>query len=223
MKINKYLRQDFPRIITALWNFLTSKTGAFLLAVSAIVIGWYQFYINRPILKYTVETTNFISSQNDNDYEVRIKGKKYNDVYSSKILLQNKGAAALSGADVSKIGHNPIRVVVPKGAQMLHYVLDKTITTPDLTADLKEYNGDVVITFDFLNPDYQIGIAVLHQNPKGEFVIAGSALNVNQITREWSDREVKTWAWIIMGVLYFVLISFYLYNHWLKKRRNRHS
>lgn len=219
MKITKYIRHDFPRIISALWNFLISKTGAFLLAVSAIVIGWYQFYINRPILKYMVETTNFISSQNNNAYEVIIKGRKYNDVYLSKITLQNKGAAALSGADVSKIGHNPIRVVIPKDSNILHYTLDKTITTQALTAELKEYNGDVVITFDFLNPDYQIGIAILHQNPKAEFAITGSALNVNQIEREWSNREVKTWAWIIMGLLYFVLIGFYIYNHWHKKYR----
>lgn len=217
MKFSKYIRHDVPRIISALWNFLTSKTGAFLLAVSAIVIGWYQFYINRPILKYMTETTNFISSKNDNSYEVRIKGKKYDDVYLTKIILQNKGASALSGADVSKIGHNPIRVVVPNDAQMLHYTLDKTITTPDLTANLEEYHQDVVINFDFLNSDYQIAVAILHQNPQAEFIISGSALNVNQITRELSDREVKTWAWIIMGILYFVLISFYLYNHWLKR------
>ena len=35
----------------ALWDFLTSKTGAFIIGVSAIAVGWYQFYISRQILK----------------------------------------------------------------------------------------------------------------------------------------------------------------------------
>ena len=36
-----YNRQS--KAVRALWNFLTSPTGAFLIAVSAILIGYYQF------------------------------------------------------------------------------------------------------------------------------------------------------------------------------------
>ncbi|MBQ8676849.1 MAG: hypothetical protein IJ529_00070 [Alphaproteobacteria bacterium] len=217
MRLFKHNNTDLKKTITALWDFLTSKTCAFLLAVSAIVIGWYQFYISRPILKYFSETVNIISSRNDNAYELKIRGKKYDDVYQTKIILQNKGAAALSGADVSKIGHNPIRVVVPEQARMLHYTLDKSLTTPDLTAKLQEYNNDIVITFDFLNPDYQIGIAILHQTPQVRFSIAGSALNVNQITREWNDRQVKYWSFAALSLLYLILIGVYIFNHWRKR------
>ena len=218
MRLFKHNNTDLKKTITALWDFLTSKTCAFLLAVSAIVIGWYQFYISRPILKYTTETSSFISSKNNNSFEVKVKGKKYTDLYMTKIILQNKGAGALSGSDVSKIGHNPIRLVIPQDAQVVHYVLDKTITTQDLTSRLEEYNGDLVINFDFLNPDYQIGISVLHQTPKPQFVITGSALNVSHITREWSDKEVKYWAFWFMGILYFILIAAYLYNHWQHRK-----
>ena len=108
MPLFKHNNTDLKKTITALWNFLTSKTCAFLLAVSAIVIGWYQFYISRPILKYETETVSFISSKNDNQFEVKVKGRKYDDLYMTNIILQNKGAGALSGADVSQIGHNPI-------------------------------------------------------------------------------------------------------------------
>ena len=218
MPLFKHNNTDLKKTITALWNFLTSKTCAFLLAVSAIVIGWYQFYISRPILKYETETVSFISSKNDNQFEVKVKGRKYDDLYMTNIILQNKGAGALSGADVSQIGHNPIRVVMPRDTPIVHYVLDKTLTTADLTAHITPNNGDLVISFDFLNPDYQIGISILHQDPKAEFSIAGSALNVSQITKEWSDKEVKYWAFWFMGILYFILIAAYLYNHWQKRK-----
>ena len=220
MKLFKHNNTDIKKIITAVWDFWTSKTGAFLLAVSAIVIGWYQFYINRPILKYETETISFISSQNQNDYKVNVKGQEYKDLYLTRLTLQNKGAAALSGKDVSKIGHNPIRIVVPDDAKMVHYTLDKTITTPDITSSLHEADGDLVIEFDFLNSDYQIGASILHENPKAIFKIKGSALNVNAITKEWSDKQIKYWTWWGMGGLYVVLLAAYLYNHLRRKKRN---
>lgn len=219
MKLFKRNNTDIKKIITAIWNFWTSKTGAFLLAVSAIVIGWYQFYINRPILKYETETISFISSQNDNDYKVNVKGKEYKDLYLTRVTLQNKGASALSGQDVSKIGHNPIRIVVPKDAKMVHFTLDRTITTPDITSNLKPVDDGLVIEFDFLNSDYQIGASILHENPNAEFKVQGSALNVNSISREWSDKQIKYWTWWGMGGLYVVLLLIYLYNHWRRKKQ----
>lgn len=223
MKLFKHNNTNLKKTLSAVWDFWTSKTGAFLLAVSAIVIGWYQFYISRPILKYDTETISFISSQNNNQYSVKVKDKEYKDLYMTRIILQNKGASALSGQDVSKIGHNPIRIVVPKDAKMVHYTLDNSITTPDLTAVLEENNGDLVMTFDFLNSDYQIGTSILHENPNADFKIAGSALNVNSIEREWSDKQIKYWAFWGMGGLYVLLLAIYLYNHWYKRRKKHYN
>ena len=115
-------RHRLKAFVSAFWNFLTSKTGAFIIGISAIAIGYYQFYISRPILKYDTETVTFISSQNDNQYSVNVKGQNYDDLYMTRIFLQNKGADALSGKDVSKIGHDPIRIVLPKEAGVVHYL-----------------------------------------------------------------------------------------------------
>ena len=211
--------KDWKNFIRAIWDFLTSKTGAFIIGVSAIAIGWYQFYINRPILKYDTETVTFISSQNKNDYKVNVKGKEYTDLYMTRIFLQNKGASALSGHDVSKIGHDPIRIIVPKDAKMVHYTLDNTLTSSAITSNLVPVGDDLVIEFDYLNPDYQIGASILHENPNAEFSIQGSALNVNEITREWSDKLLKFWGLWALGVLYLILVLVYVYHHWYKKRK----
>jgi len=214
----KAFHKDWKYFVAAIWNFLTSKTGAFIIGVSAIAIGWYQFYINRPILKYDTETVTFISSENDNQYSVTVRGKEYKDLYMTRIFLQNKGAAALSGQDVSKIGHDPIRIVVPEGAKMVHHTLDNTTTTSAVTAGLKPVNKDLVIQFDYLNPDYQIGASILHENPNAEFSITGSALNVNEITREWSSRQLKFWGLWGLGILYFILLIIYIHARLTKKR-----
>lgn len=200
-------------VIAALWDFLTSKTGAFIIGVSAIAVGWYQFYISRPILKYDTETLNFISSQNENDYKVQVKGKEYKDLYQTRVYLYNVGASALSGSDVSKPGHDPIRLVVPKEAGMVHYTLDNTATTNAITAKINPVNDELVLDFDYLNPDYQIAVSVLHENPTDDIKITGSALNVNEITREWNDKDLKFWGLWGLGLLYFILVAVYIYHH----------
>ncbi len=215
----RHAHKDWKEFINAMWNFWTSQTGAFILAVSGIAVGYYIFYISRPILKYETEIIPFISSQNQNEYKVNVKGQEYDDLYMTRIYLQNKGAGALSGKDVSKIGHDPIRIVIPKDAGVVHYNLDNTATTKAITAGLQEVNGDLVINFDYLNPDYQIAATLLHQNPNAEFSVHGSALNVNEITREWSDKQLKFWGILGLGALYLVLVLVYIYNHWYKPRR----
>lgn len=213
-----HLHKDWRELLKALWNFWTSPTGAFILAVSGIAVGYYIFYISRPILKYDTEKVTFISSLNDNDYSVSVKGQKYDDLYLTRVYLRNKGAVALSGSDVSKIGHDPIRIAASDKAGIVHYALDNTATTKAITANLENADGEIVIKFDYLNSGYQIATAILHQNPKAEFSIKGSALNVNQITKEWSDKQLKFWGLWGLGILYLILVLIYIYNHWYKQR-----
>lgn len=215
----KQARRDWREVMSALWDFWTSKTGAFILAVSGIVFGYYIFYISRPILKYETEKVTFISSQNDNDYAVNVHGKGYTDLYLTRIYLRNKGAAALSGNDVSKVGHDPIRITVPDNAELVHFTLDNTATTPAITAHLEKVKNDLVIKFDYLNPSYQIAASLLHENPQAEFSITGSALNVNQITREWNDDTIKSSVLWTLGILYSILLLIYIYHHWRGRRR----
>jgi len=211
-------RKDWRAVAGAVWNFWTSQTGAFILAVTGIAVGYYIFYISRPILKYETEKVTFISSLNDNDYTVKVHNKEYQDLYLTRIYLHNKGASALSGSDVSKIGHDPIRITVPDGAKLVHYTLDNTATTDAVTAHLEKVDNDLVIKFDYLNPDYQIAALLLHENPEAEFTITGSALNVNEITKEWSDETLKAYIIWGLGILYSVLLVIYVFHHWKRRR-----
>lgn len=218
MITRKQARKDWKAVAAALWNFWTSKTGAFILAVSGIVFGYYIFDISRPILKYETEKVTFISSANDNDYAVSVHGKDYQDLYMTRIYLHNKGAMALSGNDVSKIGHDPIRITVPETAKLVHYTLDHTATTGAITSELEKTDDGLVIKFDYLNPGYQIAASLLHENPEAEFTITGSALNVNEITREWSDKTIKSYFLWSLGILYLILLLIYIYNHRKQKK-----
>ena len=201
-------------ILRDIWNFWTSPEGAFILAVSAMALGYYQFYISRPILRYDIDTTKLISSSNSNNYTVDVMGKKYQDLYLTKVYLYNQGEQALSGADVSRIGHDPIRIIVPKEAKMQHFNLDNEETTSSITAEIIPYGNDLVLNFDFLNPDYQYVVNLLHEKPSDDIIVTGSALNVSQITRAMNGHEMKDCLIWGLGTLYVFLIIYYVMRKW---------
>ena len=210
-------RRRIKDIIKSIWNFWTSPEGAFILAVSAMALGYYQFYISRPILRYDTTTTKLISSSNSNNYTVDVMGKKYQDLYLTKVYLYNQGEQALSGADVSRIGHDPIRIQIPKEAKMQHYNLDSDETTASITAEIIPYGQDLVLNFDFLNPDYQYVVNLLHESPSDDIIVTGSALNVSQITRTISGHELKDCLIWGLGTLYLLLIIYYVLRKWRKR------
>jgi len=207
-------RRKIRDILKSIWNFWTSPEGAFILAVSAMALGYYQFYISRPILRYDTVTTKLISSANSNNYTVDVMGKKYQDLYLTKVYLYNQGEQALSGADVSRIGHDPIRIKVPKKAKVQHFNLDNEETTSSISAEIVPYGDDLVLNFDFLNPDYQYVVNLLHEVPVDDIEVTGSALNVSQITRAISGRELKDYLIWGLGGLYFLLIVYYVARKW---------
>lgn len=214
----RFNHHPYKKFFSRIWDFLTSKTGAFLIGISAIAVGSYQFYINKPILKYEIDIDNVISSSNANDLKVTVKEKEYKDLYKTTLILNNDGALALSGTDVSKIGHDPIRVVVPKGASVVSALIDNTITSSAVDARLIPYEESYIIDFDYLNPDNRIGIIVLHEDEKPGFYITGSAVNVNSIAREWNEHEVRLFLISSITLLYIVFITLYVYH----KRRARY-
>ncbi len=195
--------KPLKKFFNKLWGFLISNVGAFFIGFSALIIGIYQFYINRPIIEYDTQSHSFISSQNDNKFKVVVEDKEYNDLYQTIVIMQNNGQQPLSGSDVSRIGHDPIRIIVPPKAEMVHYTLDKTLTSTAVDASLKEYKNSIIITFDFLNPGDQIAVAILHKKPDETFRVAGSALGVTGISHVMTERQLL---WIVVSVLVGIYI-----------------
>lgn len=209
----------FKNFLQSIWNFLLSQTGTFLIGVSAIAVGTYQFYINKPILKYQTALTNIVSSVNDNDLKVTIKEKEYKDLYQTTVVLSNNGEQALAGEDVSKIGHDPIRIVIPKKAKVVSYILDKNQTSPEVSVKLVAIEGAIVLDFDFLNPGSQIAVTLLHEYPDTDFVIRGSALNVTSIDREWNKTEERIFIISLVSAFYIFFIAAYILRR-IKRRRS---
>lgn len=205
-----YTRQS--KMVRALWNFLTSPTGAFLIAVSAILIGYYQFYISRPILKYTTQTTEISSSDENDDFKIHINGKDYPQIYKTTVTLKNSGEDALSGSDVSAIGHDPIRIPLPPRVKILYYGINNSETSSDVSAKLIRKNNAIIIEFNYLNPDNQIAVNLFSTDKYQNFQIVGSAVNVNKITQAWSPAQTRKFIIrLIAGLILFYALFIYLY------------
>lgn len=174
-----YNRQS--KAVRALWNFLTSPTGAFLIAVSAILIGYYQFYISRPILKYTTETTEISSASGSDDFKIHINGKDYPKLYKTAVTLSNTGEDALAGSDVSSLGHDPIRIPIPPRVKILYYGINNAETSSDVSAKLIKTDNAIVIEFNYLNPDNQITVNMYSEDNYDKFEILGSAADIKRL------------------------------------------
>ncbi len=172
-------------------------------------------------MEYQAETVNFISSENDNDYKVSVHGKEVKDLYQTQITLTNKGEQALSGRDVSKIGHDPFRIVIPDEAKLVHYTIDNRLTSESITPSLIKNDEGIVLTFDFINPDNQIVVNLLHETAEPNFEMKGSALNVNSIQKAWDEKEIRFWGLSSLGVLYVILLIVYIYRHTIVRKRRK--
>ena len=199
-------QKNYLNIMNALWDFFTSKTGAFIIGVSAIVIGMYQFYISKPILKYEAEHTNIVSSADVTDVKVTVQEKEYKNMYLTTLTLINTGSQALDGDDVSKIGHDPIRIIVPKDARLAAYNINKKQTSSAVAASLEPYKDDIIIGFDYLNPDNQITVSLLHEKYSDDFKIVGSAVNVNTISRKWSPVMVREFIIAVLAACFAIYV-----------------
>ena len=206
------LSKIYSRKTKALWNFLISQTCAFLMAVSAIIIGYYQFYISRPILKYTSQTTALSSSADTDTVKIHIRGKEYPKVYKTTLTLLNSGQDALDGKNVSSIGHDPIRIPLETIDNILHYEINPQKTSSDVSAHLIKTPKALVIKFNYLNPDNQIAIDIYNSDNTSNYIITGSAINVNHIKQAWSSKKTRNYIILfIFGIILFYALFIYLY------------
>lgn len=205
-----------PGFWNRLWSFLTSSTMAFMLAVSAILIGYYQFYLSRPILEYTSSTSKVISSSQQG-LQFHINGKVYADLYKSVVTLTNTGEEALSGSNVSPVGHDPIRIPVPPRIKILYYGIDDETTSPAVDAKLEYDDNAVIIKFAYLNPNNRIAVDLYSEQSYNQYKITGSAAGVNQISQTMTPRERRK----LITLIALGMIAFYSLFTWLYFRRHR--
>lgn len=106
---------------------------------------------------------------------------------------------------------------------MRHYNLNNDETSQAMTTEIIPYENDLILKFDFLNPDYQYVVNILHENPTADFIVTGSALNVNEITPAISGKELKNWMIWGLGVLYILLIIRYIAKILIKDYHKKHK
>ena len=193
-----------------IWKFLTSDSMAFLMGIVAIIIGYYQFYISRPILEYSSSTSKIISTPSSGGIKLHIAGDEYQDIYKSLITLTNSGEEALSGSDVSPIGHDPIRIPVPPRVKILSYNIDSESTSPEVDAKLQKDKNDIIITFSFLNPQNSIGINLFTEQDYNQYKIVGSAVGVNKILPALSGQKHKMFIYFSLGALFCGIFGIFI-------------
>lgn len=207
-----------PTFINRLWSFLISSSMEFMLAILALIIGYYQFYISRPILEYSSSTDKIISSPPDMPLHIHINGIDYHNIYKSTVTLSNNGEAALSGDDVSPKGHDPIRIPFPPQVKVLYYEIDTHQTSPDVDAKLEPGDNSAIIKFSFLNPGDTIAVNLFSEHEYDQYKVVGSAVGVNKITHTLNNRQTHK-ILLICGIFLLIFYIFLTYRYFHHHKR----
>lgn len=206
--------------IKNLLKFIFVKNFAFTIGSLLTIFGiWYTIYYNSPRLRYTSMTQLYVSKNNldgvSQSINIELGGKKYNDLYITTVEIENIGGTALGGEDISPV--DPIRIVVSK--EIIPILPFKNITTSkDVQLKLIQKNKDMVLNFNYLNPDSKIVVSFFHENflNEGSIKIIGSAKNLGKIKEKMSSRtelQLKLFAWgVLMAFIELILCYIWVNN-----------
>ena len=214
----KCFTHNHRALMRKIWSFLISSSMAFLLAILAMVAGYYQFYLSRPILEYSSATDKIISTSSSEGINLHINGNDYKDIYRTVVSLINNGEEALSGSDVSPLEHDPIRIPIPPQVKILYYNINYENTSPEVDAQLLRIKDGIAIKFSYLNPGNSIAVNLFSEQDYNQFKIVGSAAGVNKITQTLSHRQTKKI--IIFGIL-GIIIFYALFSVWYFHRHRK--
>ena len=190
-------------------EFFFSAEGAFAIGVTGLILGYYFYYINRPILEYETKTGKIISSNNDTGIKITVDGKDYDNLYLTNVVLKNTGGTGLSGKDVSPLHDDPVRIVFPPQNKIVGYHIDNNMTSDEISGTLIPSDNEVVIQFNYINPDSQITVNIVHEENSGDFKMKGNALNVSSIEPK---KHVSKCTWLCWGgTILFYIVMYLLY------------
>lgn len=193
-------------------EFFFSAEGAFVIGVTGLVSAYYFYYINKPILEYDTTTTKIVSDNNETGIIVQVKGQEYKNLYMTGVVLQNSGGLGLSGKDVSPLGDEPVRIIFPPQNKIVAYHIDNNQTSDEISSRLIPADNELVIEFNYINPDSRITVNIIHEENVADFVMKGNALNVGDISPKSDVNEFTYICWGLLILFYLLMYALYVYR-----------
>ena len=193
-------------------EFFFSAEGAFVVGVTGLVLAYYFYYINKPILEYDTNTTKIVSDSNESGIVVQVNGKEYQNLYMTSVVLQNSGGVGLSGKDVSPVGDEPVRIIFPPKNKIVAYHIDNDKTSDEISSKLIPSDNELIIEFNYINPDSKITVNIVHEENAADFLMKGNALNVDNISPKSEVNKFNYLCWGALAILFLLMYALYVYR-----------
>ena len=193
-------------------EFLFSAECAFAIGVTGIILAYYFYDINRPILEYESKTEKIISSNNDTGIKISVNGKEYQDLYLTSVVLSNSGGIGLSGKDVSPIRDDPVRIIFPPKNKIVGFHVDNNHTSDEISCRLIPSENELILEFNYINPNSSITVNILHEENSSDFTMKGNALNVSSIEKKSEINKTVRLCWGATILFYILMYALYIYR-----------
>ena len=201
-------------------EFFFSAEGAFVIGVTGLILAYYFYYINRPILEYETVTTKIVSANNDTGISISVDGKEYKNLFMTSVVLQNSGGVGLSGKDVSPITEDPVRIIFPQSNKIVGWHIDNNQTSDEISSQLQPRENELVILFNYINPASKITVNLIHEENADDFVVKGNALNVSAINPKDEINKFNYGCWGVFSVFCLLMYLLYAYRKKEEERKN---
>lgn len=142
---------------SALWG-IVGLVGGLLISAFFYLIGK-----KKKILTYSIDTVTLVTktiSQIPN-LEIYFKGKRIEDLSSSKVIIENKGNEVIEISDFASL--DPLRIEVESGDFFItEDIIKNIVTSKNINLKIQSEDNNLKIDFEFLKPKTVLEFIIWH-------------------------------------------------------------
>ena len=169
-----------------IWGILT-VIMAVVTAIS-LILAYFAYFKPRKRQKLLYQSAA-IQYFEENDYTLpsdvvmTFEGQKVARLAKAVLILWNGGTDVLRGEDI--VQHDPIRIRLPTTGRILSStIVGATNETNRVLAEvLSQTQNEVLVTYDYLNPNDGVVIQVLHDAKQRHPIVVGEAKGLSERPR----------------------------------------
>jgi hypothetical protein len=168
--------QDLKEVLGFGW--FGSIIGLVSLAL-AIILYRRSIREGRPTCYIQNSTILGVRSELPSD-KVRIffEGQQVDKLIKTNIIFWNSGRAAIRGSDIVAV--DPIRIIFEPGSKILSIQINKmnNISNSIHLSKSEDFPDQVIMKFDYLNPEDGINMEILHNSARNEVKLVGRVIGL---------------------------------------------
>ena len=166
-----------------IWHILTIIMA--VATAGSLILACFAYFRPRKRQKLLYQTSGIQYFEKDDyslpsDAVMTFRGQEVARLAKTLIILWNGGTDVLRGEDI--VQNDPIRISLPEGSTILSYsTIGETNIGNRVSTDIRvNYENELVVAYEYFNPNDGLIIQVLHDAKQRDPIVSGSAKGLSE-------------------------------------------